>query len=403
MSTKIARPFFFLHIRKTAGTSLRGLLANRFPANSILFQAHSVSGPQQPGDALFATGHVGFDYAQRFRVAPKTFTVMREPISLALSGYYFFQKHDEQFFRVLESALNATEYQSRRHFYHRARHLSMLQFLVEEESLARAWLSNIQTRQLAGISCAGLADDDPRLIETALDHLGEIDLVGIVERLDDTLPLLAQMMDWGRLGPLQHLNITDRSETADVDPRCVEILRSWNLLDLRLYEEALCLFELKAKAFNASSPAERTAVTAWPVEGDVFTPDQPIYGYGWHDREYYQGRWLCWNSMPEATLDLSFSTTKASKFHCLLTHVINEIALENLQITLNSVPLTLQKREDEAGGILLESDIPAKGWGPDPRLAQLTFTCPIMQRPCDMSTSTDKRSLGVAIGWLRFN
>src|SRR2546423_14138472 len=96
--------FFFLHIRKTAGTSLRGLLANRFPANSILFQAHSVSGPQQPGDALFATGHVGFDYAQRFRVAPKTFTVMREPISLALSGYYFFQKHDEQFFRVLESA-----------------------------------------------------------------------------------------------------------------------------------------------------------------------------------------------------------------------------------------------------------------------------------------------------------
>jgi hypothetical protein len=174
-------------------------------------------------------------------------------------------------------------------------------------------------------------------------------------------------------------------------------------LDLRLYDEALRLFDLKAKAFNAQSPDERAPVAAWPVEGDIFTPDQPIYGYGWHEREHYQGRWLCWNSMPQATLNLSLSTTKPAKFRCLLTHVINEVALNNLQITLNSVPLTLRKREF-GGGILLDSDIPVKAWRSDGGLAQLTFSCPIMQRPCDMdSNSTDKRILGVAIGWLRFD
>src|SRR6266545_4782289 len=154
MRTAFAKPFLFIHIRKTAGMSLRGLLANVFPVNRVLFQAHSVSGPQEPGDAIFATGHVGFDYAQRFATPPTIFTTIREPVSRGVSAYYFFQSHDEQFFRALATELTDADYQARRRFSDRALHLDMLRFLLEEEPLARAWLSNIQTRQLAGGSCA---------------------------------------------------------------------------------------------------------------------------------------------------------------------------------------------------------------------------------------------------------
>jgi hypothetical protein len=194
------KPFLFLHIRKTAGSSLRALLANLFPVNRSLLKAHSVSGPQIPGDAVFATGHVGFDYVQRFATPPTIFTAIREPIARCLSAFHFFRNNDEHFFRSLATEVGEAEYQARRRFTDRARHLDMLQFLVEEEWLARAWLSNIQTRQVAGASCVGLTDDDPRLLETALVHLRECDLAGVVERLDDTIWLLGQLMNWGRLG-----------------------------------------------------------------------------------------------------------------------------------------------------------------------------------------------------------
>lgn len=403
MRTETARPFLFLHIRKTAGISLRGLLANRFPADKILFQAHSVNGPQQPGDARFATGHVDFDYARRFGTWPTIFTVLREPISRCLSAYDFFQSHDEPYLRNLATELSAADHEGRRRFGDRARRLGMRRFLVEEEALARASLCNIQTRHLAGASCAGLADDDPRLIETAFRHLAQIDLTGLVERLDDTIRLLGHVMNWGRLGPLQHLNPTTRSNTADVDPECIEILRRWNLLDLRLYEEARRLFDLKRRALLHRSPNEVSSEAAWPVDGEIFAPDQPIYGYGWNEREQHQGKWLCWNSAPAATLNLCASKSGASRFRCLLSHVISAAALDNLGIAVNSVPLILRKREDE-GGILLESDIPAVAWTTNPRLARLTFNCPVMQRPCDIDpNSTDTRKLGVAIGWLRLD
>jgi hypothetical protein len=87
MIAEFTKPFLFIHIRKTAGVSLRGLLANQFPAGRVLFQAHSVSGPSEPGDANFVTGHVGLDYARRFAAAPTIFTTIRTdfPMPLDLS------------------------------------------------------------------------------------------------------------------------------------------------------------------------------------------------------------------------------------------------------------------------------------------------------------------------------
>jgi hypothetical protein len=398
-----AKPFLFIHIRKTAGSSLRGLLTNLFPVNRVLSNAHSVSGPQEPGDAIFATGHVSFDYVRRFAVPPTIFTVIREPVSLCLSAYHFFRSNDEHFFRALAADWTDAEYQSRRRFTDRARHLDMLRFLVEEEAVARAWLSNIQVRQLAGDSCVGLTDADPRLLETALVNLRTCGLAGIVERLDDTVWLLGQVMNWGRLGPLQHLNRTIRPETPEVDPRCIEILQAWNMLDLRLYQEACRLFELKLQDADQKSMNNTAVDTAGLADGEQFTPDMPIRGYGWHERECHQDRWLCWNSAATATLDLRLSKSRSSKFRCLLSHVINQAALDALQISLNSVPLTLQKRQAE-DGILLEGAVPEKAFGTSPHLARITFDCPVMQRPCDINlSSTDSRSMGVAIGSIRID
>ena len=263
-------------------------------------------------------------------------------------------------------------------------------------------LANVQVRQLAGASCAGLADDDPRLIETALRHLRRIDLTGLVERMPDTLRLLGHLMRWGKMGPLQHLNSTPGSDIRAVDPACVEILRCWNQFDLRLYEEARRLFDSRLAALQSASSNDALPDAVWPIDGDAFTPDQAMSGYGWYEREHHQGQWLCWSSAPAATLSVRLPKARPAQFRCLLSHVISEPALRSLTVTLNSVPLVLRKREAERG-ILLESDIPPSAWKAAPDLARLEFRCPVMARPCDIDpNSPDVRSMGIALAWLKF-
>jgi hypothetical protein len=391
------RPFFFLHIRKTAGVSLRGLLANRFPADRILFQAHSVNGPQQPGDALFATGHVGFDYAKRFSAAPTIFTVLREPMARCLSAYDFFQSHSEGFFRTLAAELSEEEYRGRRRFQERAQELGPARFLAEEEKLARHWLANVQTRQLAGAAFADHSDDDPRLLDAALQNLAQIDLAGILEREQDSLRLLGHMMGWGALGPLPHLNRTPQARRSAIDAASRDILQSWNELDFRLYTEACRLFDQKLRALpgEADSASRATSPAA-----DRFTSDRPLHGHGWHERESFERRWLCWNSARIATLSLRAGTPRASQFQCLLSHVFSSQVLSRLEIALNGHPVVLRKRAVK-DGILIESDIPATAWTADAHRAALTFQCPINGSPRDLDpASPDARQLGFALAWL---
>jgi hypothetical protein len=388
------KPFLFIHIRKAAGTSLRSLLLNQFPHDRALLNAHSVNGPQEPRDALFVTGHVDFNYTLRFSVAPTVFTVLRDPLSLALSAYYFFRSNDEQFFRGVANDWSPAAYESRRQFTDRSRRLDFFGFLTEEESLARKWLSNTQTRQLVGAIDATPDSEDSRLLEAALSYLQKCDLVGLVERLEDTLLLLGQSMNWGRLGPLPHENKTARP--TDIDPRCIDILRSWNSMDLRLYEVARHIFEEKMTALDRHF-SERAVDSTFLPDGRSFTPEMRISGYGWHQREFHQGKWLCWNSATTATLHLLLAGPRPVKFRCRLSHVISQKALDQLRISLNAVPLALLKQPVE-GAWLLEAPIPGQALDPTSHLAVLAIDCPVMQRPCDIDPhSADARNLGVAI------
>ncbi len=404
MSSGAIKPFLHIHIRKTAGTSLRAMLANLFPVDRLLFNAHAVKAPDMPGAALFVSGHVDYDYAKRFSTWPTIFTLVREPIALALSTFYFFLSNDEAFFRALAPDWAESEYRSRRRFTDRARQLGLGRFLVEERQLARTWLSNMQTRQMAGISCAGSEYDAPQLLECAEANLQNCDLVGIFERLDETLALLGPLLHMDRLGPVQHVNGTARrADVTPPDANCMEILGSWNILDARLYQQALGLFEQKLR----TSAKARLEVNASPAElladGAGFTPDQPIRGFGWHERECHRQKWLCWTAAPVATLDLQLTTPTATRFRCFLSHVISRTALDDLKISLNSVQLALKMRP-KSEGFLLEGPIPKPAWEADPHRARVTIDCPIMKRPIDVNpNSTDLRNLGVAVEWIRID
>ena len=85
------RTTFFLHIRKTAGTSIQNYMANHWPADACLRHLHWLAHERlDPGAYGFVAGHVGWEYLQRFANRPCVVTSLREPIERGLSHYYYF-------------------------------------------------------------------------------------------------------------------------------------------------------------------------------------------------------------------------------------------------------------------------------------------------------------------------
>jgi len=128
-----------------------------------------------------------------------------------------------------------------------------------------------------------------------------------------------------------------------------------------------------------------------------FTPDMPIRGYGWHEREHHHGRWLCWTASETATLQLAVRNSGATRFRCLVSHAIGPDAVATLRMSLNSCALTLNRPQIDQGW-LIESALPRGAMEETPGLASIAIHCPVMARPCDLdASSTDRRKQGVAV------
>src|SRR5581483_2450349 len=234
----MSRPLLFVHIRKTGGVSVRGLLINRFSVGRILLQAHSVMAAGEDfGRFDLVTGHLDFGALARFRERPVIFTLLRDPVRRALSAFYFFREHDEARFAQLELELSPRDFAERRRFTELAQQMPLLDFLEREPELSQRHLANVQTRHLLSTPRESLDGDS---LAEAKRNLESCDVPGLTERLDDSLELLSHRLGWPQLGPVFHYNATQRKPRAEeIEPRAIELLTRWNQIDLQLYAHAV--------------------------------------------------------------------------------------------------------------------------------------------------------------------
>lgn len=214
----------FLHIMKTAGTSLRTRLEELLAGERIW--RHEERG--RPGDATVEElapyrcimGHFNFADAWHVPGPKRIFTVLREPRARLLSLYHFLARHRPEV--IAEKKLRAAAI---------AREHGLLDFLRHPHAEVRGHVQNHMTCVIAGdyrpiganlyaTPWGGRsgAIGGTALLRLALENLRRIDFVTSVERLEHDRPRLMAALGLPDTGPIAREN-TRELINAVVEPR----------------------------------------------------------------------------------------------------------------------------------------------------------------------------------------
>jgi hypothetical protein len=340
-------PLLFIHIRKTAGTSVFRMLEQRFGVGRFQI-AWGDNFIGDPNDFDFVVGHFDFTFVDRFRTRPIVATFLRKPIDRALSMWRFAHEDVQPPPRMQAPELNRARV-IQLELFRVCRERSLLDLLLRAPALARPFLGSYQTALLMGVDFGRRAVVPTTSVELAQAkrNLERCDVIGLTEDVDGSMAWLARRMGWGLFGPAWVQNVSKLPACAvEVDPRALAILTEWNELDLELYEYARQLIAERREHCPATPPA------ALP-RPEAYRFDQPIHGIGWSERERDADGWMCWTGGEPAS-SLDFAATHSTRDHLLrirIAHVIRQDALDLIRLSVNDQALSVRAGVGADGGL----------------------------------------------------
>ena len=230
-SKKWLIPALFLHIQKTAGTSI---LEHVRPFYGDSMTSHGDCWGRQPknlDDIQFISGHIGYDYAKHLIPSRYSFTFLRNPAERVLSMYYFCAKQNPDEFDI----------------YKQANQHKLESFLLKgfDSPLIKKNIWNSQVWQLAH----GYAHLDNRtiddfkeneLLELAVNHIENFSFIGFTEHFNHDHSKILEAL--GLPKPTVSIianTAPNRPKFADLPNTTKNILSDLTELDQQLYDIAL--------------------------------------------------------------------------------------------------------------------------------------------------------------------
>lgn len=230
------RIFFFTHIPKTGGTSLKqSLIWTNLRRDQIaIFQGYRKLLLHPPQSFCYLEGHYSYGVHHWIRSGlvgePYYMVVLREPLDQAISYYYF----------VLQCNYG--------HYQHPSLRDAQTHSLAEFYRLPQ--YQNMQTRQISGWPWSPLLSRLPQplgagpLLQQAQDHLASAyDSFGLLEHLERYQQILAEELGWRNYNIRNQSKVTRRRpQISDLDRDTILAIRASNPLDFQLYDYAWDLF-----------------------------------------------------------------------------------------------------------------------------------------------------------------
>ncbi len=222
------RALIFLHIPKTAGTTLNRIIEWQYnPLSIFTMDPYRIRAtPERLKDLPEARrrrlrmvrGHFFYGIHEFLPQGATYITMLREPVARFLSAYYFLQ---------------------RRPLHPMHRKVTSERIGVEDFIRLTPHRQNLQCSLIAGIKSNGKCEE--RTLDIAKANLEKsFSVVGISERFEESLMLIAKTFDWDV--PFYESRKVSKNRPR-VDPSAVEMIKEHNQLDLELYEFGKSLFE----------------------------------------------------------------------------------------------------------------------------------------------------------------
>lgn len=242
----MASPLFFLHIPKTAGTTLNAILDANFAPGAVLdlytddqHRAIRDMTYNRLAEYDLIRGHIfvqDYDEILDGPVPMRVFTFLRDPVERVISEYFFLKRWPRSH---LYKYLNEND-------------VSLVDYVTSDMGVLRRRGSNNMTNSLSGTKARSLGGR----LRAAWHHLSErFACFGILERFDESLLMLT-----GTAGLSETFYERRNVRAVDADRGVTQaerdVIAEYNRLDMRLYEMAVLEFDRRVRAMGREFQSE---------------------------------------------------------------------------------------------------------------------------------------------------
>lgn len=340
---------YFMHIPKTAGSSLITLLDQHYTIEEICpvhegFKNFLRYDTKERNRFRFIRGH--FPYKLKFELdrIPRTITFLRHPVARTLSA----ARHH---YRL--------EQQGASYFKEKISDISLLAFL--NNPVFGTAVSNVAVNYLNDI--IGKHPYKKASLQLAKERLESFDVVGLVERFIESLDQLTNAFEFAPVDEIPYTNVDpERSSREEIENDLLDQIMEMNRDEIALYEYGIKLFEKRLKSLNT----ERKDLTIicqpmLPAANVFFDFKRVDPGRGWYTGEQHPIYGIVRWSGPAAVSRLRFPLPLGNDYTIrfrILPPSAPDI-LQSLSLTVNAHPISLAMRPDGPhGAAIFEGKIP---------------------------------------------